>query len=541
MSRYENETWKLLNVDELPKIKSGTNKGWIDNKKCVGITLKYELKANGVTYEIKIVDYIEEHRDENNKRIHSKFKVEYIYFKGTEYEEVIEKAITCDKLINRIQIGGIIPSFNQWIKKGGYWVGIDIKGREFSFNTNNKETESKILHSTWCINVHGYVSTGNLNNSGQKWIMHKAIFFNCNKEDANKNTHMYIDHINNKKADNRLKNLRLATASENSKNKKTNNEYGLVGLQSHGKGYRSRFMIERHQISTKTKYNLEEAKMDNLITQKHLGYKHNEDQFYKLEQLSEERIKEVTDWLDRKIEENRNKIKKEKEYKYSFEEKDGKIGIKTFKKDETENPTCWVDKDFGKIERDKYVINGYIHNTRKYFQYNINGKNYGIHNYILVGGVSLQNYRNNNFHIDHINQKTNENYRDNIEIATHKSNMMNKESKGYSKCERKDGVRYRIQYANNWDYFNLYIGGLKTPYFNTQEEAIAEFKRRKEIVNKYRFRIGWQGSKEDTMKVLDEIIDFAEEHKLDLDSAYIVWKGLDIEENIKNYLNSIDK
>ena len=119
--------------------------------------------------------------------------------------------------------------------------------------------------------------------------------------------------------------------------------------------------------------------------------------------------------------------------------------------------------------------------------------------------------------------------------------MMNKESKGYSKCERKDGVRYRIQYANNWDYFNFYIGGLKTPYFNTQEEAIAEFKRRKEIVNKYRFRIGWQGSKEDTMKVLDEVIDFAEEHKLDLDSAYIVWKGLDTEENIKNYLNGIDK
>ena len=158
-----------------------------------------------------------------------------------------------------------------------------------------------------------------------------------------------------------------------------------------------------------------------------------------------------------------------------------------------------------------------------------------------MGGVSLQSYRNNNFHIDHINQKTNENYRDNIEITTHKSNMMNKESKGYSKCERKDGVRYRIQYANNWDYFNLYIGGLKTPYFNTQEEAIAEFKRRKEIVNKYRFRIGWQGSKEDTMKVLDEVIDFAEEHELDIDSAYIVWRGLDSLENIKNYLNNIDK
>ena len=39
----------------------------------------------------------------------------------------------------------------------------------------------------------------------------------------------------------------------------------------------------------------------------------------------------------------------------------------------------------------------------------------------------------------------------------------------------------------------------------------------------------------------DEVIDFAEEHKLDVNDAYIVWKGLDTLENIKNYLNGIDK
>ena len=79
------------------------------------------------------------------------------------------------------------------------------------------------------------------------------------------------------------------------------------------------------------------------------------------------------------------------------------------------------------------------------------------------------------------------------------------------------------------------------PTFDTEKEAIAEVKRRKEIVNKYRFRIGWQGSVEANIKALDEVIDFAEEHKLDIDSAYIVWKGLDTEENIKNYLKNIDK
>ena len=40
----------------------------------------------------------------------------------------------------------------------------------------------------------------------------------------------------------------------------------------------------------------------------------------------------------------------------------------------------------------------------------------------------------------------------------------------------------------------------------------------------------------ETKEELDEVIDFAEEHKLDIDSAYIVWKGLDTEENVKNNL-----
>ena len=118
---------------------------------------------------------------------------------------------------------------------------------------------------------------------------------------------------------------------------------------------------------------------------------------------------------------------------------------------------------------------------------------------------------------------------------------MNKKGKGYRKREVKNGIRYEVHYAYRWKYFNLYIRGLKQPLFKTEEEANLEVKRRKVIVNKYRFRIGWQGSKEANIKALDEVISFAEEHGLDLDSAYIVWKGLDTLENIKNYLKDIDK
>ena len=61
------------------------------------------------------------------------------------------------------------------------------------------------------------------------------------------------------------------------------------------------------------------------------------------------------------------------------------------------------------------------------------------------------------------------------------------------------------------------------------KEAEEIVRRRKDIINKYRFRVK-------TLEELDEVIDFADEHDLDIDSAYIVWKGLDTECNIKNNL-----
>ena len=149
----------------------------------------------------------------------------------------------------------------------------------------------------------------------------------------------------------------------------------------------------------------------------------------------------------------------------------------------------------------------------------------------MTGGITLQNYRGYNFHIDHKNHNPNDNYRNNLEITSEYSNMNNKESKGYCK----ENNKYQVYFGYKWKYFDLYIkDATKRSRVNTIKEAEEIVKRRRDIIDKYRFRVK-------TLEELNEVINFAKEHALDLDSAYIVWRGLDSLENIKNFLKTIDK
>ena len=54
--------------------------------------------------------------------------------------------------------------------------------------------------------------------------------------------HMFIDHINRDKLDNRLENLRLVTSSQNAVNSGlfANNRTGYRGVCKHGRNYRAR-------------------------------------------------------------------------------------------------------------------------------------------------------------------------------------------------------------------------------------------------------------------------------------------------------------
>lgn len=485
--KFENDIWKLLDVDKLPK----DGRGRFNLKEFVGLTLRYLYKPRGDVYEIKVLDYY-------MKDSSSYFDIEHYFLD----ERIIREDIQCSHLLQGAQVSRIISSTNKWIKKDGYWIGIDSKGREFKFSCRDKEIERTILYNTWRIDGGGYVNNGNI---GQ---MHRLI-------KGSKNEKEYVDHINGDRTDNREENLRITDAKGNGKNKKTNRKDGrYVGMEKGRSGkFRSGFMVDGYCIRTKYKSE-EEAEIDNLIAQEYLGFKHNEKDFKRIKDLPKERIFEVRNLLDEKIEKQRNNTKESKFNNYKFEDCEEyiKIFIKSGefiidKKDiykfdaYLKDGNIFLKGSFG-------VSHGYIMYKRK-----INGKRISsfIHRHIL--GLEEKEI----FQVDHLDQNPLNNRKDNLEIVTRMSNLFNKSGKGYH--FNKNMNKYQVNYAYNYKYFEKFIGGLKQLYFDTEEESKKEVARRKEIIDGLRVRLK-------TKEELEEFKQYVKDNGFeDCDEAYLYWKG----------------
>ncbi len=109
-------------------------------------------------------------------------------------------------------------SRNKFLEQDGYVIGTTTKGQEFFFDTQYLDLLSQC---TWSVGNHGYLQ-GQLN--GKMCLMHRVIT-NCPSG-------LQVDHINHNKLDNRLKNLRICTASNNQMNEKLskNNTSGTKGV-----------------------------------------------------------------------------------------------------------------------------------------------------------------------------------------------------------------------------------------------------------------------------------------------------------------------
>ena len=490
MANGRNKTWEIIGYDELPR------KGrYLDYKKIAeNKVLKVKCVPSGDIHEITIEKY---YSIESEKREANVYDVSWVNALG---ERILTEKVRCNTLLNRPNFGGIIKSRNKWIKKDGYWIGIDYNGRKFKFSCNNKEIEKEILENTWCINTtEGYVVRNSLR-------MHTFI----KKTPKGK----VVDHINNDGTDNREENLRVVTVSENNRNKKTtrNNGSKYVGMKysSSGKFY-SQLKINGHRIATKCKIK-EEAELDNLIIQEHYNMRHNEEDFYRLENVSNERKLEVINLVEKKLE------KKEKESEgilinsYEYEDLGESIkvyfckGKHYFLMDKDD-----MDKFNGHLEGGKFSVHGCFGKSYGYISYHKKREKYQVHRYIL-------NLKDDDFVVDHKNHNRVDNRKCNLEIVTRFSNNQNKEGKGYRFLE--DIGRFVVKVGYRYKYFKLFIGEKIAPSFSTEEEAIQEVARRKEIIDATRVRLN-------SLEELESLKRYAEENGFDnYDDAYLYWANV---------------
>lgn len=141
--------------------------------------------------------------------------------------------LNIEKIIERNKI----KKLNKYNLSNEYGIGYDCNNSEFYFDL---EDYDKIKNYTWRVNENGYVET----TVDNKFIkLHRLLM--------NSPNNLHIDHINGDRSDNRKNNLRIATRSENNKNRKLNKNSttGIKGvcLLPSGK-YSARIQNNRNRI-----------------------------------------------------------------------------------------------------------------------------------------------------------------------------------------------------------------------------------------------------------------------------------------------------
>lgn len=334
-----------------------------------------------------------------------------------------------------------------------YWIGATSKGEEFWFD-GDKETIEYIKTCNWRKRTDGYFQ----NYKGER--LHRVVLKITNSK-------IVVDHINNEKYDNRFNNLRKVTKKENNKNKNTYNKFGVVGLSMTNNKYVGTLRINDINIRINTYEEKNEAIIDLLIAQKHYNYKHNENLYYLLEDIKEDRVKKVIDIIEYKLKnykpkENRLKneyiLSEDKKYYIVLCNKidsydNFKISIKD--KDKIDKYYWSISKTFG----GKYYVRSTIINSQ-------------LHRFLF----DLQEEKYSDFYIDHLNGDSLDNRIKNLVITDKKGNNTNIKGKGYYKV--KDKYRASISVGE----YNT----KKSKMFSTEEEARMWYlnEKEKEIKNR---------------------------------------------------------
>jgi len=295
---------------------------------------------------------------------------------------------------------------------GTYWIGTTNKNDEFWFD-GEEDTVFYIKSCNWRKRTDGYFQ----NYEGKR--LHRVVM----KEN---NSNIMIDHITNNKFDNRVCSLRRVSWKENNKNKKSIGKTGITGLCERNDRYFGCITIDGIPYRTKTKEK-KEAYIDLLIVQREYGYLHNEKDFFMLDSISQNRIDEIINLINKKIQtyvkkfiesknKNRYELSEDKMYYICFtnnvdDKNSFKISLESKCKIE-----MWNWNIYKSSKGNKYYIHGRVGN-----------KTYLLHRYLL--DLEAQEY--SAYFIDHINGDGLDNKLDNLIITDIKGNNSNIKGKGF--------------------------------------------------------------------------------------------------------------
>ncbi len=445
----------------------------------------YDIEYNNIIYkDIKIIGYI------NGKKKPAKPATIITEYNGYKHS-ILANNFICGNIkevlniqLNTFRLEGNILYIYGHSETYGDWVAL--------YSGDNVDY---VMNNTWSYNSLGYIV-----NTKDRILLHKVDFDYINQ-------HEIIDHINNNRLDCRKENLRVVDKIINAQNKKNRNIYGVACIVKMGNGYYCDFGYKCTRIRTKLKYDLEEAKIDCLIAQRYLGKYHNEDMFYLLDNLPEDRIQEVEILLLAKIENEKYRQREIIEYEYNIEQhKDYFIINKNDKQ-------ILLDCDITYIKNKSLQISNNYWNV-VYIKENNKVVN-KLHRDLL--GLLPNQYKEYNIHVDHVNNNPNDNRFSNLIITTLYSNQCNKQGKGYIKTPSNT---FKVTYMKDYKFFDKLIGGIKVITFKTEDEAITEVQRRKTIIDNARVKLN-------NIQELNKLIEYCKVSDInDLDLGYLYFKNI---------------
>lgn len=304
-----------------------------------------------------------------------------------------------------------------------FWIGTTSKGVEFFFDGDDEIIEY-IRNITWRTRTDGYIQ----NYKGER--LHRVVMKVTDSS-------IIVDHINNNPRDNRKKNLRIVSRSQNSRNRKAVNKNNYItGLRQKKNAYFGCICVNGVNFVTKHLKDKNEAIIDLLIVQREYGFNHNENMFYLLTDVSSERVSEVLETIKSKIEKKgvRQLSKSRNEYILS----DNKMFYTVLCNELNGNNSFKISADSkSKVDNNFWYIYK-IKQGKYYVKCTTTGMS--LHRFIL--GLTEPIY--NNYVVDHINGDSLDNRLENLIITDKKGNNANIIGKGYYKT---NNGKYRAHIA----------------------------------------------------------------------------------------------